>query len=78
MNEEFHKFVLMEYNRINIDKWIEGEKNNKDPGQEFVMTWISENALDFRKRWEQSKCRTCINCLDCGHNVLSAGDQFQN
>lgn len=71
LQREFRKFIDTETKLIDIAKWIESEKAQKDLGQQFVSKWISENAEEVRKAWNRSKCRRCIkNCkvelrIDC-------------
>ena len=36
---------------IEIAKWLLGEKLGRDPGPEFVLEWIKENAEEFRTNW---------------------------
>jgi hypothetical protein len=74
----FKKFISVEIKKINIDKWIEGEKRHSDPGQEYTLFWIKEKAEEFRTSWDNSKCKTCIFCCDCGHNILSACENYKN
>ena len=49
--EEFKDFMAAQTEAIEIAKWLLGEKLGRDPGPEFVLKWIKENAEDFRKNW---------------------------
>ena len=40
--------------QIELDKWFEGERIGRDPGQTYVREWIKQNSLSFRKQWESS------------------------
>jgi len=73
MNKEelfmFKRFVEAERRRIDVDKWHEGEKQRKDPGEEYVKEWIEKNALWFREAWNVSDCKFCNNWEACGYLV---------
>ena len=71
------KFVKAQIKRIEIDKWLEGVKIKNDPGQEFVLNWIGENAPEFRYSWENSLCRKCRQTYSCGHKALHECDEFE-
>lgn len=49
--EEFKDFMAAQTEAIEIAKWLLGEKLGRDPGPEFVLGWIKENAEEFRKNW---------------------------
>lgn len=49
--DEFKEFMLAQKDAIEVAKWLMGEQLGRDPGQEFVVQWISENSLDFRNNW---------------------------
>lgn len=49
--EEFKDFMDAQTDAIEVAKWLWGEKIGRDPGDEFVIKWIKENAEDFRKNW---------------------------
>ena len=42
--EEFKDFMAAQTEAIEIAKWLLGEKLGRDPGPEFVLKWIKENA----------------------------------
>lgn len=43
------EFMQKQIDQINLDKWLEGERIGRDPGQEFVRKWIAESAAKFRE-----------------------------
>lgn len=49
--EEFKEFMAAQTEAIEIAKWLFGEKIGRDPGHEFVVKWIIENAEEFRNNW---------------------------
>jgi hypothetical protein len=65
LQHEFRKFIDTETKMIEVAKWIESEKAQKDLGNAFVSDWISKNAEKVREAWNRSKCRNCKkNCKD--------------
>lgn len=40
------------------DKWLEGERICRDPGQQFILDWIKNNAIKYRKEWENKNVHT--------------------
>lgn len=49
--EEHREFMLAQKEAIEVAKWLLGEKIGHDPGDEFVIEWIKENAAKFRRDW---------------------------
>lgn len=43
--------MLAQKEAIEVAKWLLGEKIGRDPGDEFVIEWIKENAEEFRRDW---------------------------
>lgn len=78
MDDDLSLFLQTEIKKIEIDKWIEGIKRHNDPGNEFVLDWVSANAKEFREHWDNSKCKCCLKCCECGYNVVSACDGYIN
>jgi len=74
----FAKFLKVEMKRINVKKWIKGEKIKADPGEEYIVEWIKKNGADFRKAWDSSKCKVCRFWDDCGYHVISICEEFEN
>jgi hypothetical protein len=80
MNQEdnrFDEFLLVEIKRIEIDKWIEGEKIHDDPGPRYVERWISEYAQEFRLQWLNSDCHVCVSAINCGYNLKCQCKSFK-
>ena len=69
-------FMEAQIHRIEIDKWVQGEVQHSDPGEEFVLDWVYQNAKVFRDSWQISLCKDCDNLRNCGHYALSACDGF--
>lgn len=70
MNEKkFRTYLKSEWKRIEIDKWIAGERTHSDPGDKYTESWIQKFGKWFRDSWEVSCCQTCKKCDDCGYNV---------
>ena len=72
----FKRFIEAQKHRIEFEKWIEGERQNRDPGDEYILDWILKNAPDFRKQWEESDCSECIKWRECGYLVKKECDEF--
>ena len=62
-------YLRAQVERINVEKWCEGCRIQRDPGPEFVIHWINQNAARFREEWEQSRCKECHNCFQCGYKA---------
>ena len=76
MTDPQKDYIFVEIRRIEIDKWCQGERQCSDPGHEFVKEWVKINAENFRTAWDDSLCQNCENMFDCGHNVVSACDDY--
>ncbi len=63
------KCIKVQIEKINIDKWNEGCRIMQDPGKEYIIRWIEQNAAWFREAWNQSCCQTCAYWLRCGYKV---------
>lgn len=75
--DNYEKFKKIQIERIEKEKWIEGEATSSDLGDLFIMDWIYNNAKMFRDQWNNSLCKNCLNCFICGYNVISACDIYQ-
>ncbi len=64
--------------RIDVDKWCQGERQHSDPGNEFVMDWVYDNAKKFRDEWNISICKMCSTHRECGYYALSACENYNN
>ena len=71
------KFMYVQIKKIDIDKWNEGIRLQRDPGPSFVLEWISKNAEWFRGAWNQSLCQNCQHWRNCGHLVRSRCDFYR-
>jgi hypothetical protein len=65
----FVKYIEIEKNKIEIDKWRKGVELNKDPGDQYIIEWIEKNASWFRESWDNSNCKYCIHWKWCGWKV---------
>ena len=72
----FCKFLQVEMKTIDIDKWCEGQKIKKDPGQKYVVDWVDINAKAFRENWETSICQHCRDWFVCGHKLKKECKNF--
>jgi len=72
-----YKFLNAQKKRIEIEKWLEGERNHKDPGHEFVIEWIKHNAAWFREKWQVSLCQSCIFAAECGYEVRQSCIKYE-
>ena len=72
--DEMEAFFKSEIKKIEIDKWDEGMRRHSDPGNEYVLEWVEKNAPWFRESWNNSCCRDCVNCIDCGYNIRTECD----
>jgi hypothetical protein len=75
MSTEFKKFIDAETQAIEVAKWIEGEKIQRDPGKSFVVQWIQQYAKDFKEMWDKSCCKSCKN--KCKHNNTTDCNSFE-
>lgn len=57
-NEEYKEFMDAQIKKIEVDKWLEGERIGRDPGEEYVKKWIREEAANFRKKWIEEEKHT--------------------
>jgi hypothetical protein len=76
MSNNFKAFMLSEMHAIDIAKWLEGCEHNYDPGENFVLKWIEENAKDYREKWFASVCCTCDKSEDCGYRCLTECEYY--
>lgn len=51
-SDQFQQYMHDQIKSIEVDKWCEGERIGCDPGQKYVMDWIKNNSVNFRKEWE--------------------------
>jgi len=74
----FKKFLHFEKAKIDKDKWYEGIQISADPGEEYVLKWIKDNACGFRKRYDRSKCKTCKKWYRCGELVIESCFDYES
>jgi len=74
----FTRFINSEMKKIDIDKWCEGCSKEKDPGQEYIIKWIKENADWFREAWNKSSCKVCKDWENCGWKVICNCKKFKS
>ena len=72
----FQKFMEVQIHKINVDKWCEGEKIHRDPGRDYIFSWIKINGQRFRILYETSLCKTCVNWKRCGYLVLQKCNDY--
>jgi hypothetical protein len=77
INSEFIKKQTSEIRRIEIEKWKEGERINRDPGKEFVLNWIKTYGEEFNDKFYKSDCRTCAKVLNCPNVPMQHCNQYQ-
>ena len=70
-------FMEAQVHRIEIDKWVQGERQHSDPGEVFIVDWVYGNAKKFRYEWQCSCCQDCHSHRECGYNALSACDYYK-
>lgn len=51
--EKLKQYMADQIKEIEIHKWLESEKANRDLGEEAVKDWIKKHAAEFRERWEK-------------------------
>ena len=67
MNEiEFIRRMVAQAKKMLVDKFDEGCRINRDPGDEFLLQWPFKNGQEFDALWKKSLCKTCIACGECG------------
>lgn len=50
--EKLKQYMADQIKEIELYKWLESEKANRDLGEEAVKDWIEKHAAEFRERWE--------------------------
>ncbi|MBN2000464.1 hypothetical protein JW935_23135 [candidate division KSB1 bacterium] len=72
------RFLIVQVNKIKLDKWYEGIRIKRDPGKAYVYQWINEKAESFREAWNHSRCRHCYHWHVCGHEIKTHCAQFDH
>ena len=70
------EYILTQVHKIDIDKWVQGERQCSDPGERYIMEWIRQNAQKFREDWNNSCCKTCLFHQQCGFKTLSSCNYY--
>lgn len=52
-NNEMKQYMEDQIHEIEIHKWIESEKANRDLGDEAVKDWILKHAKQYREQWNK-------------------------
>ena len=47
------QYMSDQIKEMEIHKWIESERANRDLGEEALRDWIKKHAEEFRKKWEE-------------------------
>ena len=51
--EKLKQYMADQIKEIELYKWLESEKANRDLGEEAIKDWIAKHAAEFRERWEK-------------------------
>ena len=73
-----NKYMQAQKKKIEIDKWNEGFRIKKDPGQAFVLDWIEKNAAFFQVVWEEALCSNCYFAEECGYKLKKSCEKFNS
>ena len=60
--EKLKQYMADQIKEIELYKWLESEKANRDLGEEAVKDWIEKHAAEFRERWEKKNIKV-INSI---------------
>jgi hypothetical protein len=71
------KINKVQIRKIEVEKWNEGCRLQRDPGIEYVFWWIQNYAGWFREAWDRSQCKTCCHWERCGHQVNPDCSDYQ-
>ena len=72
---KFQNYLKAEKKFIEDAKYFEGINTNKDPGNEFIISWVELYAQKFRDRWLKSKCQHCKDSVECGNKLKEECDK---
>lgn len=73
----FVRFLKNQRHKMEIDKWCEGIRLCKDPGEEYNIDWVNQNGAWFHDAWYNSICKNCINWGYCGWKVKQCCNLFK-
>lgn len=55
MFKNFKSFMDAQIDEMEKQKWLEGERIRRDPGDNYLKQWITNgSAAEFRKWWEEN------------------------
>ncbi|MEM4261083.1 MAG: hypothetical protein QXG00_07615 [Candidatus Woesearchaeota archaeon] len=75
--KRFNHFLKAQQKFINDAKYFEGINIHKDPGESYIINWITKNAKNFRTKWEVSKCKDCEKSYRCGDKLRTECEEFE-
>lgn len=69
---QFIHFINVQIAEIDMDKWIDSEKERRDlgrdkdgnPTDQYRHQWIATKGSRYRKKWDESCCKSC-QCYGC-------------
>ena len=62
-------FVEAEIERINKEKWYEGERIHDKTGDLYVSKLIELHGPEWRDLWNRGCCKHCQKHHECGYNL---------
>ena len=82
--EKLKQYMADQIKEIELYKWLESEKANRDLGEEAVKDWIEKHAAEFRERWEKEHksratlLQTCRLTIPIANKKAEANDLRYN
>lgn len=70
------RFIQLEMNQIQLDRWNLGQITHDDPGNKHDTEWVDMLAPKYRFLWENSYCKDCQNWNKCGQLMKLKDDKF--
>lgn len=52
-SKKMKQYMSDQIKEMEVHKWIESEKANRDLGEEALRDWITKHAQEFRDKWEE-------------------------
>ena len=52
-SNKMKQYMSDQIKEMEVHKWIESEKANRDLGEEALRDWITKHAQEFRNKWEE-------------------------
>ena len=53
--QKMKEYMEAQIKEIELHKWLESEKANRDLGEDAVKDWIAKHAEEFRNTWNEEK-----------------------